>query len=102
LKEAYPDRNGIALDAEGNPYLTYYDAGAGRLKLAYRNGSKWISETVDQNNAGFCSSLQIFDGTVWITYADEDFGALKLARRPLPGADLPARNSVPAASKTVH
>jgi hypothetical protein len=44
---AYPDRNGIALDDNGTPYISYYDAKIGVLKLAYRKGNKWFSEIVD-------------------------------------------------------
>jgi hypothetical protein len=79
-KVAYPDRNGIALDAQGNPYISYYDAGEGVLKVAYRKGDKWVHEIVDQDFAGLNSSLQIYDTTIWITYADEAGGRLKFAR----------------------
>jgi len=82
----YPDRNGIAVDAEGNPYLTYFDAGAGLLKLAYRQNGKWMVEIIDRNFAGFTSSVQIDNGTIWIAYADEFGGAFRCAHRPLNGA----------------
>src|SRR5262249_8130645 len=56
-KDAYPDRNGIALDSEGNPYVSYFDEGLGVLKLAYRKDGKWMGEVVDQNYSGLTSSL---------------------------------------------
>jgi len=80
---AYPDRNGIAVDAEGNPYLSYYDARGGVLKLAYRQDGKWIGELLDENYAGFTSSLAIDRDTLWVAYGDSLSGALKVAHRRL-------------------
>lgn len=78
----YPDRNSIALDDEGRPYLSYYDAGQGTLRMAHQEkGQKWMTETIDSNGSGFTSSLQIDQGTVWISYADEANRGLKVARR---------------------
>lgn len=85
-KEAYPDRNGIAVDDAGNPYISYYDARAGVLKLAHRVDHHWVTEIVDRNFAGYTSSLQIFRGTIWITYSDQIQKDLKFARRPLDAA----------------
>jgi hypothetical protein len=82
-KEGYPDRNGIALDEAGNPYISYYDAGAGVLQVAHKEGSKWVTEIVDSNFAGYTSSLQIRDGEIWMTYADESHRDLKFARHRL-------------------
>lgn len=79
---AYPDRNGIAADAQGRPYISYYDGGRGMLKLAYRRDQKWVAEVVDQNFAGFTSSVQIDHSAIWVTYADETSG-LKCGRSSL-------------------
>jgi hypothetical protein len=84
---AYPDRNGIAVDDHGTPYISYYDAGAGVLKLAHRVDQKWLVEIVDQNSAGFTSSLQIDHGMIWLTYTDQISGILKFAYRALDGID---------------
>lgn len=101
-KDAYPDRNGIALDEDGTPYLSYYDAGLGLLKLAHREGQKWIVEVVDQNFAGFTSSVQIDRGTIWIAYADETGGALKLARRELDHAASAVSRSTNSPERTAR
>ena len=64
-KEGYPDRNGIGLDDQGNPYISYYDAWAGLLKVApSRQGQKWAARIVDRGSVGFQSSLQIDHGTI--------------------------------------
>lgn len=96
LKEGYPDRNGITVDSHGNPYLSYFDAGRGILKVAYHSGSKWVGEVVDENNAGFGSSIQIDDGMLWVTYADDGGGTFKFARRRLPDAAAQGQGSMPA------
>jgi hypothetical protein len=83
IKAGFPDRNGIALDEAGNPYISYYDAGNGLLKLAHRVGRQWVTEVVDRNYAGYTSSLQIYQGTIWITYADQSQKDLRFARRTL-------------------
>jgi hypothetical protein len=82
-QEAYPDRNGIALDAEGNPYVSYYDGKTGVLKIAHKENGKWIGEVLDSNFAGFTSSLVIDHDTLWVSYADQAAGSLKVASRPL-------------------
>jgi hypothetical protein len=71
------------LDDHGNPYLSYYDAGAGVVKLAYREGQKWFSEVIDRGFSGYESAVAIYHGVIWLTYADETGGTLKFARRPL-------------------
>jgi hypothetical protein len=83
----YPDRNSIFVDDAGQPYISYFDAGQGALKLARRQGQKWVSEIVDSNGAGFTSSVQIDRGTIWISYADEAGGGFKIARRALGSTD---------------
>jgi len=79
---AYPDRNSITLDEEGRPYITYYDGGHSALKLSFRDGNRWLAGIVDGNNAGFTSSVQIYRGEIWISYAD-GMGGLKVARTEL-------------------
>jgi len=83
----YPDRNSIFVTEAGQPYVSYFDGGRGSLKLAHREGQKWITETVEGNGAGFTSSLQIDRGVVWISYADEAAASFKIAHRPLSGID---------------
>ena len=80
-KEAYPDRNGIALDDQGEPYISFFDAKHGVLKVAYRKDQKWLSEIVDTGSAGFTSSIQIHEGMIWVTYSAGPGGGLKFARR---------------------
>jgi hypothetical protein len=85
---AYPDRNSIVVDEQGEPYIGYYDAGQGLLKIAHREGTKWAIEIVDSGASGFTSSLQLHDGVLWISYADEAGMGLKVARR-----EVAARNT---------
>jgi hypothetical protein len=80
---AYPDRNGIALDEHGTPYISYYDGKNGVLKVAYQKEQRWVSEVVDDGFAGFTNSLQIHGGTIWLTYSGGPGGGLRFARRPL-------------------
>jgi hypothetical protein len=40
-------------------------------------------EVVDENGAGFTNSMAISQGTLWITYADENKLSLKVARKML-------------------
>jgi hypothetical protein len=84
---SYADRNGIALDGKGNPYISYYDGGLALLKVAHQKDHKWVTEVVDQGSVGVTSSLQIYQGTMWVTYADESGERLMFARRPIEQAD---------------
>jgi hypothetical protein len=97
---AYPDRNSIAIDEKGMPYIGYYDAGRGLLKVAYPSGKNWTVEVVDGNGSGFTSSIQVDRHTVWISYADQANGALKVAHREV--ADTATiSNSMPAGGGSV-
>jgi hypothetical protein len=82
-KEGYPDRNGIALDENGAPYVSYYDAARGELRVAHKEGAQWKSELVDDDFAGFTSSIKIDHGQIFLTYYDISHFSLKCARRPL-------------------
>ena len=90
----YPDRNSIALDSQGQPYIGYFDSGRGVLKVAHLEKDRWMLEIVDGGSTGFTSSMQIDGGVVWITYADEGQGSLKVARRELSVSE--AADSSPA------
>ncbi len=87
VRVGYPDRNSIALDQSGQPYISYYDSGRGTLILAHQEGQKWVQEIVDNNGAGFTSSMQIDNGQIWISYSDETNGGLKVARTDLGSLD---------------
>ena len=96
VQQAYPDRNGIALDGQGNPYVSYYDAGAGVLKVAHRENGRWVAEIIDQGFAGYTSSMQIANDTIFLTYGDENGQLLRFARRPI---NPPASTMTPAAKQ---
>jgi hypothetical protein len=83
LSVAFPDRNSIAIADDGRPYVGFYDAGQGILAVAHPEGQKWVTETVDGGGVGYTSSMQIYKGTIWISYADVANGGLKVARRQL-------------------
>lgn len=96
----YPDRNGITLDAAGRPWISYFDAGEGALKLAHREDNRWVTEIVDGNGVGFTSSVQVDQGVIWVAYADERGTGLKVAHRslespksPITGGPYPASSS---------
>jgi len=83
VREAYPDRNGITLGPDGTPYLSYYDAQRGVLKVAHRESTGWVAEEVDGNFAGYTSSIQVTGDEVIVVYYDENGDQLKFARRPV-------------------
>jgi hypothetical protein len=87
---AYPDRNSIALDDQGTPYIGYYDFGRGVLKLAHQVRQGWVTEVVDGNFAGFTSSIDIKQGNIWVSYADEGGEGLKVAHRQLGSGATPS------------
>jgi hypothetical protein len=97
-KVGYPDRNAIFVDDTGKPYIGYFDSGQGVLKLAHKEGQRWVAEIVDGNGAGFTPSLQIDRGVVWIGYADEAGAGFKVARRALAPADSARTAASPAIS----
>ncbi len=79
----FPDRDGIAVDEQGNPYISFYDAGQKALKVAYVEDNKWTSETVDTDASGYNSSIQLNGDTLWVAYAGERDGTLKVASKKL-------------------
>ena len=80
---AYPDRNSIVIDSQGQPYISYYDPGNGNLKVAHRRGNRWYAEVVDGSRSGYTSSIQVVGNELWVSYSDEGSGGLKVARREL-------------------
>ena len=69
----------IALDAEENPVISYYDAGAETLRVSHYTGSGFSAEVVDEGGVGTYSDLLIADGVEYIAYYDATNGDLKLA-----------------------
>jgi hypothetical protein len=68
----------LALDAEGNPHISYCDGNCG-LKHAYCNGTMWHVESVDYNGwPGLYSSIAIDPyGNPCISYYDNWDGELR-------------------------
>ncbi|MFN0152212.1 MAG: FlgD immunoglobulin-like domain containing protein [bacterium] len=74
----------IALDAEGNPHVSYMDATTADLKFARKSEGVWTIETADgsANNVGFYTSLALdTSGNPHLSYMDLTNGDLKYARK---------------------
>ncbi len=97
-KPVYADRYAIALAEDGTPFVGYYDGGTGQLIVAWKRGSAWAAEIVDSGGAGFTSSMSIHEGQLWISYADEARGVLKVAHRDLASLDTGADRQASTAS----
>jgi carboxypeptidase family protein/flagellar hook capping protein FlgD len=71
----------IAIDASGNPHISYYDAPTGTLCYASKTAGVWTSETVDNGyDVGRGTSLAIDSaGNPHIAYYDEGNFDLKYA-----------------------
>lgn len=64
----------LALDNNGIPHISYYDAGNGRLKLAGRLEGQWVTEVVDEGENGkagqFTSLVFDADNNPHISYIE--------------------------------
>jgi hypothetical protein len=71
----------LALDAQGNPRIAYYDGTNHHLKYASKDGASWTVETVDATgNVGLYPSLALdTQGNPRIAYWDEHNQELKYA-----------------------
>lgn len=77
----------IALDAEGRPHISYWDAGGLDLKYAHQDAGGWHVETVTgPGNVGSYSSIEI-DGDGWphISYLHSGTGILFYAHQDASG-----------------
>jgi hypothetical protein len=63
------------------PHVSYYDHSNGDLKHAWKNGTTWLTETVDSTgNVGWYTSLALDSrGSAHISYFDDTNDALKYA-----------------------
>lgn len=71
----------LALDANDQPRISYYDGADGDLKYAVWTGTAWSIETADSTgDVGAYTSLALDSaGHPHISYADRDSGSLKYA-----------------------
>lgn len=74
----------LALDSANNPYISYYDATNGRVKLAFKNSSnQWVTEAIQDvgNAAGSFSSIEVHPSTyaIYVSFYDANSQSLKLA-----------------------
>jgi hypothetical protein len=73
----------LALDSAGNPFISYYDATNGNLKLAYYDGATWTVEAVDAtpNDTGLYSSIAVdpASGQIYIAYFNATSSRLWIA-----------------------
>jgi len=73
----------IALDANGNPYISYYDAVNGDLKCARMVLGNWYVNTVDASGVtGMYTSIAVDDSSpvkIYISYYDYTNGNLRYA-----------------------
>ena len=78
----------IGVSSIGVPYISYYDAWNGNLKMAYKPGPNWIIKTIDsEGDVGWFTSLDMDSlGYPHISYYDNSFGDLKYAYQTDPPA----------------
>ena len=69
----------ITCDSNENLYISYYDQGAGALKFAHYDGTKWSALTIDDNgDVGLYNSIALDNNTKpCISYYDATNGNLK-------------------------
>jgi hypothetical protein len=74
----------LELNQADAPYISYYDAINGNLKLAHLSGTVWITQTVDsEGDVGSWSSLALDQADCpHISYYDATNGDLKYAYLP--------------------
>jgi len=72
----------LALDAQGDPWIGYWDASAQNLKQASREAGMWTIEVVDAaGDVGQYASLALDGGSPLVSYWDATRRDLKLASR---------------------
>ena len=71
----------LALDRTDQPYISFYDAANGDLKITHRTKAGWEVQVVDQvGDVGLSSALALdADGRPVIAYHDATAGILKVA-----------------------
>ena len=71
-----------AIDAQGDPHISYFDDSRADLKYAKRKNGSWIIEPVDcGSNVGQYTSLALdAEGNPHISYFDSSNGDLKYAK----------------------
>ncbi len=69
----------LALDSNGYPHISYFNALKNNLRYTFWNGSAWILQTADPtSNVGWCSSLTLDqNGSAHISYFDNDTLSLR-------------------------
>ena len=69
----------LAFDSKGDPWIAYYDATHGNLKVAHERSGSWETITVDEaGDVGLAPSIAIDGGdTVHMTWYDNSKGVLK-------------------------
>src|SRR5262245_47124505 len=71
----------LALDAQGNPRASYYDASSGHLRYASKNNGAWSLETVDFSSGLYTSIALDSQGNPHISYYDNFNADLEYASK---------------------